>query len=162
MEETANHAAAAIESLRRIEGPPLKLANRLEKVTGSLETLGGQVHTLSEQIGGMGASTQEALGKLVDALAKLQQLSDDDRRQYGEGLRELGAVVRELKTELGGVGQALAADVSLVKGLEAQVRRSTEAVENSHRAANDVLAALTESTRTLANVVRHESTRGSS
>ena len=130
-------------------------------MTGSLEALGEQVHSLAEQIGGMGTSTQEALVKLVDALAKLQQLTDDDRRHYGDGLREVVAVVRELKTELGGVGQTLTADASLMKSLEEQTRRSAAAVENSQRAANDVLAALTQSTRALASVVRQESTRGS-
>ena len=160
MEETANHAAAAIENLRHVEAPPTKLANRLEKVTASLEALGGQVQVLSEHIGGMGASTQEALNKLVEALERLRQLTEDDRRQYGEGLREIGGAVRELKTELGGVGEVLIADASLIRSLEEQARRSAEAVEGSQRAANDVLTALTESTRTLVTVVRQESSSG--
>jgi archaellum component FlaC len=160
MEETANHAAAAIESLRRVEAPPTKLANRLEKVTASLEALGGQVQVLSEQIGGMGASTQGALDKLVESLERLRQLTEDDRRQYGEGLREIGSAVRELKTELGGVGEVLIADASLIRSLEEQARRSAAAVENSQRAANDVLTALTESTRALVTVVRRETSSG--
>lgn len=157
---TADEASAAVEKLRHVEAPPLKLANRLERVSGSLEALSVQVQALSEQIGGMGTSTQEALDKLVAALEKLRQLTEDDRRQYGEGLREMGAAVRELRTELGGVGQALTTDVSLLRSLEEQARRSAAAVTSSQTAANDVLAALTESTRALAAVVRQGTPSG--
>lgn len=159
MEQTATDAAAAIDRLRHVEAPPLKLANRLENVTGSLEALSEQVVALSGQIAGTGVSANEALANLIGAVEKLRVLTEQDRKQHSDGLREVETAVKDVKAELGTVGKVLATDVSLIRDLEEQSRRSAKLVESAHVAANDVLEALTESTKTLAAAIRQETDR---
>jgi len=154
MEEMATRASAALDALRQIEPPPSKMANRLDKVTVSLEALGEQVHTLSEQVGNAAAATNSAMQKLVESLERLRKLTEDDQKQYVAGLREVGEAVRSLKGELGGLGGIFRADAALIQRLEEHAQRSASAVEAAQRAANDVLEELTRSTRLLTTAIR--------
>lgn len=156
MQTTAASAEVAIESLRQVEPPPLKLAQRLDKVTGSLEAVGGQVSGLAEGVKKVGDEGAAAATRLADAIEEMRKLAAEDRRIHTESAERLAKASTEVAEALQKVGLSLKTDLDLVRSLEEQSKRSAELVAKSHEATNDVLGALTASARAVTSAINEQ------
>jgi methyl-accepting chemotaxis protein len=156
MQTTAAAAEEAINQLRKVEPPPLKLAQRLDKVTGSLEGVGGQLSGLSEGVRKLTDEGAAATTKLAESVEKLRQLADEDRRLHNESIERVRNATEEVTAALQKVGVSLQADVEVLKTMEEQSKQSAALVAESHRAANEVLGALTNSARAVTSAIREQ------
>lgn len=156
MQTTATAAEEAIDQLRRVEPPPLKLAQRLDKVSGSLEAVDGRVSGLADGFKKLGEEGAAAAAKLAEAVEEMRKLAAEDRKIHSESAERLAKAADEVTAALRTVGTSLQTDVELVKSLEEQNRRSAALVTSSHEAANEVLVALTASARAVTSAIKEQ------
>jgi hypothetical protein len=156
MQTTAAAAEEAIGQLRKVEPPPLKLAQRLDNVTGSLEGVGGQLAGLSEGVKKLADEGAAATTKLAKSVEEIRRLAAEDRRLHNEAVERLRNATDEVTIALQKVGVSLQADVEVLKTLEEQSKQSATLVAESHRATNEVLGALTNSARAVTSAIREQ------
>lgn len=153
-QEQAELARGAIDRLRAIEAPPLKLATRLEKVGKSLEELAVPVETLTAVLEKTGQTSSAALESIARVASHLESVAQEGQGQQARILEEIAAAGREFRGALAEAGTMLQTDLGVLKRLQTDAGTTWSEALRAQQAANDVLATLTEVTRKLTEILR--------
>jgi hypothetical protein len=145
----ADAVVEAVSRLRAVEPPPLKLANRLEKVGAALETLSGAVERANHGLDGIAdAAThvhqdvQQDAATLMNSLAKSAQ-----EREQGWHSLDVGA--SQLRDSLARIREEIDRGREGWSSLEAQASEAIRTALTLEDAAHRVIHAFTEITRTM-------------
>lgn len=160
LEEISDSARQAIERLRTVEPPPLKLAKRLETICVALESLNGQIGGLAGIFQQTGEASSKAVVSIAATAERLTSLNVDSSEHQRMVLRQIAEAATQFRAALLAAGEALQQDKSLLAELEIQSKQSAGQVAETHRAAADVLDALTTATNQLTALVTDNTSPG--
>lgn len=150
-EALGSSAMAAVERLRSVEPPPLKLASRIEKLTERLEGFAATV----EQIRGMlETAGQDASGALT-RVGQIVSAEQESGNRQARIILDTAEACRGLEAALARTHSTLQDEQSLLRQVEADAAKTSSEAVRACEAANEVLRTLTEATRGLTSIVRH-------
>lgn len=145
----ADAVGQAVARLRAVEPPPLKLANRLEKVGAALEKLGDGVERVDRGLEGVATSVahihqdvQQNAATLMESLARSAQGRD-------EGWKSLDTESRQLRDSLTKIREEIDVSREGWTALQAHASESIGTALTLEDAAHRVVQALTEIARAM-------------
>jgi hypothetical protein len=153
LSSVATEAMGAVERLRTVEGPPLTLSRRLDKVTKLLEALGNTAEQLVGRMEGTAAASATNVEHMSKASQALSSLSDDLMKRHAEATERVTSAIVQIGAALSEVGDKLKHERDLLVDLEAESRRTVEESTRVQAAAAEVLMTLTEVTRGLTTML---------
>jgi hypothetical protein len=154
LEEAAEGARQAIERLRAVEPPPLKLAGRLEKVSESLDLLANRAERLIVSFKATDEASSRVVSSISTTASTIASMSQENRDEQAAGLRRIAQAAEEFRSALGDAGETLKANLERVRELGEESRLSADAALETQRAASEVIATFTDAARELTAAVK--------
>ena len=161
MVEFSDSAEQAIDRLRAVEPPPLKLATRLERISESLEGFSDQLRLTNERVSEAGnvtaSSTKDVADAIIAAVEGIRKVQNAAVESHQEVLKRMQVTSSAFEQSAVSFAKSVEMDASAIRQLEASNLRYAEAVREAESASHAVLQALTEAARGLTSAIQSAS-----